>query len=91
MKYEIKYTARFKKDYKACKTRGFPMDRLLSVVERLGNDETLPEVYRDHALQGDYAGYRDCHIRNDWVLIYRRDENVLILTLTRTGTHADVF
>ena len=91
MKYEVRYTAMFKKDYKLCKSRGYRMSLLTDVIDLLRNGETLPEKYDDHALQGNYVGYRDCHIQNDWVLIYRYDDDVLILTITRTGTHSDLF
>lgn len=53
--------------------------------------KTLPPKYRDHPLRGDKHGYRDCHIRDDWVLIYKIDEGALILILAETGTHSDLF
>ncbi len=57
----------------------------------LASGETLPRQCRDHALSGDYAEYRECHIRPDWLLIYKITEESLVLTLERTGTHSDLF
>ena len=53
--------------------------------------EPLPEKNRDHALTGDWIGHRECHIQPDWLLIYRIEDNVLVLTLARTGSHSDLF
>ena len=50
-----------------------------------------PEKYRDHERTGNYAGFRECHIQPDWLLVYRIEEKELILFLSRTGTHADLF
>ena len=91
MTYEVKYTSRFKKDYKLLKKRGYDMDKLLDVVDMLREGRELPTEYKDHPLRGDYVGHRDCHIEPDWVLIYFKSESTLVLSLTRTGTHSDVF
>jgi len=66
------------------------MSLLDDVVRRLANGETLPAKYRDHPLYGDRHGYCDCHIQNDWVLIYKIDKGLLTLVLATTGTHADI-
>jgi len=89
-KYEIKRSSRFKKDYKRIKRRGYDLSLLDSVIELLAKGETLPVEYKDHALIGDLKGFRECHILPDWLLIYRINEGILILTLTRTGTHSDL-
>ena len=91
MTYEVKYTSRFKKDYRLLKKRGYDMDKLLNVVDMLREGRELPAEYKDHPLRGDYVGHRDCHIEPDWVLIYFKSESTLVLSLTRTGTHSDVF
>ena len=91
MKYIIKQSSLFKKDYKAAIKRGYDITLLLKVIEILANGETLPNQYNDHALKGNYAGYRECHITPDWLLIYKIEENLLILALTGTGTHSDLF
>ncbi|MBE5893193.1 MAG: type II toxin-antitoxin system YafQ family toxin [Lachnospiraceae bacterium] len=90
-KYTIKNTTQFKKDYKLAKRRNLNLDLLKDVVTKLANGETLDEKYRDHALSGDWIGHRECHILPDWLLVYRIEDDVLILTLTRTGTHSDLF
>lgn len=90
-KYEIKNTTQFKKDYKLAKRRGLNITLLKEIITKLANGEILEEKYRDHALSGNWNGYRECHIQPNWLLVYRIDENVLVLTLTRTGTHSDLF
>lgn len=91
MKYEVKRTQLFRKDTKLMLKRGKDIEKLLAVVEKLAAGETLPEASRDHILTGNYSGFRECHIEPDWLLVYRRNEFVLILTLMRTGTHSDLF
>jgi len=89
-KYDLAVTAQFRKDYKLAKKRGLKMEALAETVTLLAKGEALPEKYRDHSLSGNWIGHRECHILPDWLLIYRIEENVLILTLTRTGTHSDL-
>ena len=91
MKYTIEISSKFKKDYKLAKKRGYNMALLQEVVDLLASGETLPDKYRDHSLSGDYNGYRECHVLPDWLLIYRIEDDLLILGLTRTGTHSDLF
>ena len=67
------------------------MSLLEDVISALAKGEALPEKNKDHALSGNWSGHRECHILPDWLLIYRVEENVLVLTLTRTGTHSDLF
>ena len=87
----IKYQAAFKKDYKRIVKRGYDMRLLENVIELLANQKPLPEKNRDHQLSGDYAGCRECHITPDWLLIYEVADEELILYLTRTGSHSDLF
>ncbi len=87
----IRYETSFKKDYKRIVKRGYDIRLFETVVELLANEQLLPEKYRDHSLSGDYSGFRECHITPDWLLIYRIDNQELILQLTRTGTHSDLF
>ena len=89
--YRIIPTARFRKALKRAAKRGLPMEQLERVVDVLSAGETLAPKYRDHALTGDYIGYRECHIQPDWLLIYRVDEEILTLVLAYTGTHSDLF
>ena len=91
MNKEIVWTARFKKDYKQAMKRHLNIDLLDDIIRALSRGETLPEKNKDHELTGDWAGHRECHIQADWLLIYRVEDDVLVLTLTRTGTHSDLF
>lgn len=85
----IKYSTRFKKDYKIVKRRGYDIGLLEDVL--LCYAQTLPSKYRDHTLTGNYEGHRECHITPDWLLIYKIEADELLLALTRTGTHSDLF
>ncbi|GHV03350.1 addiction module toxin, RelE/StbE family [Campylobacterota bacterium] len=89
--YAVVATSRYRKDYKLAYKRGYDLDLLDWVVEQLADGVELPAQYRDHALSSNWAGYRECHIAPDWILIYKLDNDTLILTLTRTGTHSDLF
>jgi len=82
-------TRQFKKDFKRIKKRGKDLSKLKEVVSAIANIETLEERHRDHALSGNWAGSRDCHIEPDWILIYRVDGEYLFLE--RTGSHSDLF
>ena len=88
---EIVLSSRFKRDLKLIVKRGYDLNLLDTVVEKLANDIPLEERHRDHALTGNYVGFRECHILPDWLLIYRVDDTELILFLSRTGTHSDLF
>lgn len=91
MKYTIRPTSRFQKDLKRAAKRGYNTELLSDVIKKLACGEVLAPKYRDHALTGNYTGYRECHIAPDWLLIYEISEDTLILYLTRTGTHSDLF
>ena len=84
-------TAKFRKDYKRIKKRGYNLSLLADVIDTLLREEPLSQKYRDHALTGNYIGFRECHIQPDWLLIYSLSESELILTASRTGTHSDLF
>jgi mRNA interferase YafQ len=88
--YEVKKTARFKKDYKLAKKRGEDIGVLREIIARLADGQALQEKHRDHALVGDWAGFRECHVTPDWLLVYRKEDDILVLTLTRTGSHSDL-
>ncbi len=81
----------FKKDLKLAKKRGYNLNLLADTVDILMKEEPLPAKYRDHNLIGNYAGYRECHIQPDWLLIYSVVEQDLVLLLLRTGRHTDLF
>ena len=84
-------TSKFRKDYKRIKKRGYDLDLLESVLNTLLCEEPLSDQYKDHALIGNYIGFRECHIQPDWILIYAVSNTELILTASRTGTHSDLF
>lgn len=90
-KYTVKVTTQFKKDYKFAMKRGLKIDLLEKIVASLAEGITLPEKNKDHVLTGSWIGHRECHILPDWLLIYRIEDKVLVLTLTRTGSHSDLF
>lgn len=91
MKYELESTSRFRKDLKLVLKRGYNMVLLQTVIDLLCAGEPLPEKNQDHALTGNWVKYRECHIAPDWLLIYKTEDNLLVLTLTRTGSHSDLF
>lgn len=91
IKYIVKSTTQFKRDYKLAMRRGLDIGLLESVIANLAMGIPLPEKNRDHALSGNWAGHRECHVLPDWLLIYRIDGDVLVLTLSRTGSHSDLF
>lgn len=91
MNRDVVWTAQFKKDYKLAMKRRLDIELLDNIIRSLSRGETLPEKNRDHALTGNWVGHRECHILPDWLLVYRIDDDVLVLTLARTGTHSDLF
>ena len=88
---EIVPSNAFKRDLRRAKKRGRNLTSLYDVLTLLAREEPLGEKYRDHALTGDYKGFRECHIEPDWLLVYRIEFDALALFLFRTGTHADLF
>ena len=91
MRLGLRKTRQFEKDLKRMAKRGMPLRELETVIDRLLDQTPLPEKYRDHPLVGDYAGFRECHVRPDWLLIYMVQADRLVLTCMRTGTHSDLF
>ena len=87
----LQTTAQYRKDRKRTKKRGLQLRLLDDVIQTLIEEKPLAPGYRDHALTGGYAGFRECHIQPDWLLVYVIDKGNLILTATRTGTHSDLF
>ena len=83
------YTNRFKKDYKRAIKRGYKISELDDIMQDLIDEKPLAEKHRDHALVGDYAGGRECHVKPDWLLVYYIFDNVI--TFDATGSHSDLF
>ena len=71
--------------------RGLDISLLENIITKLANMESLPPENRDHQLSGNWANFRECHILPDWLLVYQIQNDVLVLTLARTGTHSDIF
>ena len=91
MKYRLKFTGEFKRSLKRCLKCGYDEQLLTEVLGILVEKGRLPEKYRPHILHGQYEGYWECHIQPDWLLIWDKNDNELILLMVDTGTHADLF
>jgi mRNA interferase YafQ len=89
--YDITYSTKFKRDYKLAVKRHWDVDLLRIVITQLANDKLLAPKHKDHRLQGKFADCRECHIKPDWLLIYRINEDANTLELVATGTHSDLF
>ena len=89
--FTVKFTTAYKKSYKLMKKRGLDVTLLDDVVEELSQGNPLDDKYKDHLLKGEYAGFHECHIKSDWLLIYLIEVDVLTLTLVNTGSHSDLF
>ncbi len=87
----IRYHSSFKRDYKSIIKRGYDIRKLSEVISMIAEEQILPSKYRNHALSGKYSHCFECHISPDWLLIYEIDNRELLLILTRTGTHSDLF
>ena len=91
MKYQVLLTSKFKKDFKLLKKQGKNIDKILAVINKLARGESLDAKYMDHPLLGGYLGARECHIEPDLLLIYEKQENILILNILRAGSHSNLF
>jgi mRNA interferase YafQ len=90
-KYATRYTSKFKKDVRLLARQGKDIEALKTVVKMLAVGEELPKKYDDHQLRQNLKDFRECHIAPDWVLVYQKDEKELLLLLSRTGSHANLF
>lgn len=91
MKYSIRYTGEFKRSLKRCLKHGYDEQLLTEVLNILTNEGKLPQKYLSHILHGQYEGFWECHITNDWLLVWDQNDKELILMMTNTGTHSDLF
>ena len=89
--YKIYTTNRFEKDLKLCKKRNYNLNLLKEVIDLLQIDGNLPIKYKSHKLSGDYADCWECHIKADWLLVWKQNDDELTLLFTNTGTHSDLF
>ena len=87
----LRTSSKYRKDRRRAIKQGLPMQLLDDVLEMLAQEKPLDPRYNDHALKGEYEGFRECHIRPDWLLIYAVDKGELILIATRTGSHSELF
>jgi mRNA interferase YafQ len=89
--YSIEFTNRFKKDVKRCQKRGCDLKLLERTIDTLQKKGSLPQIYNPHILKGRYTGLWECHIKPDWLLIWKQNDNNLTLLFMNTGTHSDLF
>jgi mRNA interferase YafQ len=90
-KRDVQYSAQYRRDYKKARKQGKDISLLREIIGLLANDEPLPDKHRDHALQGNWKGYRECHITPDWLLVYRKtDKGELLLILVRIASHSEL-
>ena len=90
-KYTVKYSTLFKRSYKKCIRRGCNEDTFRKAITILAETGTLPQEYKPHPLKGNYKGCMECHLSPDWLLVWKQNDNELILLLVDTGTHSDLF
>ena len=88
---DLVMTTQFRKDLKRINKRGKDLSLLKDVLQTLREEQALEEKYHDHALTGNYIGFRECHIQPDWLLVYAINKEELILTASRTGSHSDLY
>jgi mRNA interferase YafQ len=89
--YSLNQTTKFKKDLKIARKRGLKMELLDDVVTTILATGKLPPKFKPHILKGNYKGLWECHIQPDWLLIWKQDEEIKLISLTRTGSHSDLF
>jgi mRNA interferase YafQ len=91
MSYSIEFSGQFKKDTKLCKKRNYDISLLEEVLKKLREKGELPIIYKPHKLSGSYSNFWECHIKPDWLLIWKQNEDKKEIFLDRTGTHSDLF
>jgi len=89
--YSLSYTRQFNKDIKLAAKRGYNITLLETVISKLVNAGKLDAIYLPHKLKGNYSDCLECHIKPDWLLIWKQDNKAKEIILIRTGTHADLF
>ena len=93
VKYQIRYTSGFKRNYKQIKKQGKDVNKLKYIVNKLANGLELETKYKNHMLTDskNYKNCKECHIESDWLLVYQYVDNELILILVATGSHSELF
>jgi mRNA interferase YafQ len=87
----VKPSRRFEKDVRRLKAQNKDLNLLENIVLNLAQENTLEKKHKDHKLKGEWKDFRECHIGPDWLLIYKINENIFVLTLVRTGSHDELF
>jgi mRNA interferase YafQ len=90
-KYTLQVTKRFKKDVQKCQKSGYDLDLLRDVIVRLTTDGQLPQEYKPHPLEGNYQECMECHIKPDWLMVWKQNDDTLVIVSVTTGTHSDLF
>ena len=88
---QIVFTSQYKRDLKLALRRKLPEEKLNEVIKLLATDQPLPAANKDHALKGEFRGFRECHIEPNWLLVWEQNDMRLTLLMLDTGTHADLF
>lgn len=89
--YTFLITNKFKKDFELIKKRNYDITPLNKIFSNLQAHGTVPAAHKPHKLSGKFSDCIECHIKPDWLLIYIKDEKKKLITLVRTGSHADLF
>jgi mRNA interferase YafQ len=89
--YKISISNKFEKDFVKCARRKYDLELLGKVLEILESSGSLPKSYKSHILSGNYKVYWECHIKPDWLLLWKQDDVTKNIELVRTGTHSDLF
>lgn len=87
---KIKQTSQFKKDLKKAIKQNYDLTLLSEVIDTLAAEKPLPPRHRDHQLSGKFKNFRECHITPDWLMIYQIKSDILVLSLARLGSHANL-
>ena len=90
-KFEIRRTKTFERSLKKAVKKNFDINSLKDIIYKLANDIPLDKSNKDHQLKGNMKDFRECHIKNDWILLYMKNRSKLILTLVDNGTHEEIF
>ena len=86
---EIEYSKSFKKDFKKLNENEKKLTK--DIIWQLANNQELASKYKDHALIGSYKGFRECHVKPDLLLIYKKQNEILLLTCVEIGSHSELF
>jgi mRNA interferase YafQ len=90
-KYTVEFTNVFKRDVVNAVKRNLDLNLLGNAIKTLATEGKLPPEYKPHKLEGNFKGYWECHIKGDWLMVWRQTDSTLTLMLANTGTHAYIF